>query len=444
MAATIRNTEAFGRHLRSIREQSLDVSLDALAAAGGPSATRQGEIERGADTEITGDLINKYETGYNKLNPRQFPALETDSFLMALATAARFDREDVGSQREANRRKLAALRVNAINLRPQKLTDLVVGVDLFDGTAVHAHAICAPGAWPVPSDADVDGVLDARQSLRDDEGTYWRIMAHNGPHPFHDVAISLATAHTAITVYDQRRELADRAEDDWSKYAGCQAYRNAQGRIDPMAGISSFAQARNRALRLFPGRDETTFALAWAILLANAIATVDGQSPYTAWLEAEDDRIGRERDEAITQLPSRLRADVPSVERLRQAVDVHCGTFSIDDGASDEWDISFTEGHPLQTGVQWAAPKTDDARDTPINPKPGDLLLHNGASRLPDVLSDMGHSIIEMTENYLILDGITGAALSAVRWYPFVDDLNLGTDLALIARHGTWQAVQLF
>lgn len=434
MATEIRNTLAFGHDLRVVREQWLgtsSTSMDVLAGWGGPSASRQGEIENGADTEITTDLLAKYDTAFAKANSALFPTGWTGDFLRAFAGVHMFHAH-IGllASKLVNSRQLEALRAP---VNPLASEHLVIGVTLDTSEPVYADVLALPFA-KVPQQKS----LGENSALTSPE-TYWGKRA-SVPPPGYDFPIAasrLAREHMALLLMQEGPD-SRRATAEWSRHASDRKiYHNAESRIDPLEGVWNFRHALRRAEALGALSDHR-FHLAWAILLANAIGLQDASPPFVAWIDTDSRRIDAELGRIAAKLPTKQAAEMPTGPQVVAVAEQYFPPYRIRH-ESDQWgDIEFTGSHE---GIQWSGlPDEADDSDIPIVPQPGDLLLHGGPPSLAAVLDDQGHRVIQMNPDALV-GYRSDHQYQVARWFPFPSD----PDLALIHTEGaSWQPIQMF
>ncbi|MDO3331512.1 hypothetical protein [Mycobacteroides abscessus] len=418
---TFQNSFFFGDFVRYLRDKIVGQPRTVVHANGGPSVSLQNDIETSKDIPITEETLSKYSEAFDILAPGS----AFFSFFEALG-AGMFHINSTG---------------HAVNTRRHEIretlstwgdrNEIYLGVDIKTGEDVRAHAL----AYPPREDA-----LTLARSLAD----------RRGPAACITPLLTLALRHPALTLIPQSQEQVTRAA-----IAAAQdphhlrtVHTNPERNLDPLAGVTSLQQARQRAQVL--GADPDSSATAWIILLANAIGAERNHSPLLSWIRYQT--APAPWAEQIARWGQPIQAGLPGVEAMLPQATKTLEPWAHLYGDS-LFDVQFTphcQKDPttgtVSTAVKW------DVQEVPRPPAPSagpdDIWIYDSTAtsqRLGHVLHDMGVSnIIFADEQYGIVHSGSGFKPEQVLyWCP----LGPSDDYALIysAHHNQprWRAVQL-
>lgn len=251
-----------------------------------------------------------------------------------------------------------------------------------------------------------------------------------------DASIRLAARYRGI-VLARQQEYGDKAAD-YFQAAARTVRRDIERHVDPLAGVTELDEALLRARSLMAGAfvekgEAVREALAWIILLANAVGAQLDVSPYMAWLmeyRGQAD-VWRQSFEALGQAVPKAPTDPEKVLSLaRPWLEKWSGV-----NPEKPAGVSFTRGD--DGTIAWRA-EPDWVMEELAAPGSDELWLYGGQTEHPSqVLASCG---IE----HLVLDD-EGPRLSNPRGALQVWFRNpANADYAIVNVDSVWVPVQLF
>lgn len=466
------NTEGFGKRIRSLRENVLELSRDGLADLGGLSETDQGRIENGEPVELTNERLSRIEKAFTSAAPSAFDSA-TRSFLEALATIYQaagqmphLDQATLASRLHSgegmydpSRQVSAALAVRAADwgtaadeflLGAELVPDQPLGGALIGAGAVYASAALGGAMKPLGK----GGFEEASGSAK---GRYWQEQARTANNEFRFSALHVAARYPGAVTVRQDDAIVDEATAYWSAHRqNSKIYRRSESLIDPLSGVRNLQEARRRADALDVDNEQDRFHLAWLILLANATAGRTN-SPFSVWLTdaryntpqtAAESALAYQWTKAHAHLPEKIRASFPTLSELKARAGRYLEPF-MSHTSDPLWDLEFQIGDEGES--IWST--GTDAGGELITPQEGDLLIYQpGAAPtdaekrvsaghpFPRIVADLGVRNVQLSATSIRLTGARQAR--KFDWCPS----GVNRAYALVRDHAQnlWYPVQMF
>lgn len=410
-ALTFQNTAYFGDLIRFLRDDVLNQARTAVNAHGGPSVSLQNDIETGKDIPITEETLGKYSDAFDMLAPGNnfislFEALGAGMLhINGIGTAVHTRRHEITDT-------LATW---------YKADQIYLGVDIKTGENVSAHALAYP----------TEGEPNLVRALADRRGSAACITP----------LLTLALRHPAITLIPQSQQQVTRAAlaavaDP--THPGT-VHTNPERNFDPLTGVTSLYQARQRAQAL--GADPDSSATAWIILIANAIGAERRNTPLLSWIRYRSSTSPWVKQ--ISGLSEPLRAGLPSIENMLSESEKTLAPWARLYGDS-LWDVEFTAQTDEQ--IEWSIREV--ARPPAPVPRPDDIWIYDATATnqcFGHVLHDSGvpNIIFAADQLGIVHSGAGFQPEHVLFWCP----LGPADDFALVynkkSSQPRWRAVQL-
>lgn len=473
MMSGFENNPDFALAARIMREKVLRVSQAELADKGGPNTTYLSQIETGKPRTITPEIIENYRTAIKCYTEPDFPphqdlaspSTAAVSFFDALATACLpdsvFDEPEFGAV------------YSYAGEEPEPDTGMFIGDDLITGRPIYASELLAIDSddpdhpdsprtnnWPPDYEPEiVSSAIKFATELcaeRRKEEQFRQSVHELTVQDYRNAHVALAAAqHDAITVVSTIdgtgaaasacwRELAPPPERDMydvqvDPLSGStsplprQVYALNELQLDPLAGITSLQDAEARA-RIIGGNDAADgaiVALAWIILLSNALAEwLEEPGPLAAWRRYH--QYSERWNKLYRQLDDKVQADLPPVENLLADASTYLRPWAGAYG-TPLWNVIFTPKAKEDKEIRFSPEPPNiafSATELPRQPAPtlnlGDLIRYTGQPylRVATTLAAMGHNVIELTDTSIRKISPIGtsnpdiAAAPAYQWCP--------------------------
>lgn len=393
-------TEGFGVWFKHLREHVGRITQQALSMKCEVSDSTISRIENG-EGAVQISTLNRLGQGFGQPVPQ---------IVTAVAKSFAADNEQDNRHRSEQLAELAA----ELGSRSD---ELVVGISLEDRELITTRT----------------GLTDYADDVTYRRGwlLYDQLSQHGG-----DAAIRLAARYRGI-VLARQQEYGDKAAD-YFQAAARTVRRDIERHVDPLDGVTELDEALLRARSLLAGAfvengEAVCEALAWIILLANAVGAQLDVPPYMAWLmeyRGQTD-VWRQSFEALARAVPKAPNDPETVLSLaRPWLEKWSGV-----NPEKPSGVSFTRGD--DGTIAWKA-EPDWVMGELAAPDSQELWLYGGHVQHPSqVLASCGIKHLALGEQGPTLSNPQGKEQS---W--FKNPAN--ADYAIVKVDADWVPVQLF